>query len=121
MIKWLFNCWAKLHPYRTEWVEDLPDCTSKDTVYVVGGRKYPFQAVLVCPRRACKQLVHLDVSPDIKGYWKLTEHSRGELSLYPSVHVTGLRCKCHYWLMRGRIRWSETPVILVPRENRCEP
>ncbi|MCY4276900.1 MAG: DUF6527 family protein [Gammaproteobacteria bacterium] len=121
MIRWLFNLWAAHHQYRTEWVEDLPDGLSKDTVYIVGGRKYPFQAAVVCPRRACKQVIHLDLSPGVEQQWHIEEHGDGEISLHPSIHVTGLSCNCHYWLRHGTVRWSETPKLRVPRENRHDP
>ncbi len=118
VIRWLFNQLAKRHPYRTEWVEDLPERVARDTVYIIGGKKYPFQAAVVCPRRRCRQIIHLDISPELQKRWLITEHPGGEVSLHPSVHVTGRSCKCHYWLQRGRIRWSGTPSIFVPRENR---
>lgn len=121
MIRFFFNCVAWFRPYRSEWVEDLPDETARDTIYVVGGRRYPFQVVVVCPRRACKQLVHLDISPSISKRWSMTEHGDGLLSLLPSVHVTGLRCRCHYWVRHGRIRWNEAPCLRVPKENLDDP
>ena len=121
MFRWVFNQLAKFRPYSTEWVEDLPKFVSKDTVYIIGGKNYPFQAAVVCPRYRCRQVIHLDLSSELASGWKMTEHLDGELSLYPSVHVTGLKCKCHYWLHRGKIRWSESPSVFVPRENKVDP
>ena len=121
MIKWLFNLWAQFHPYHTEWVEDLPENPAKNTVYIVGGREYPFYAAIVCPRQACRQVVHLDVSPDVRKKWRITEHPNGLISLFPSVHVTGLACQCHYWLRQGRIVWSEAPPLFVPERNKHDP
>ena len=118
MLRWLFNFWARFYPYRTEWVEDLPEQRNKNTVYIVGGRQYPFYAAVACPRQACRQLVHLDISSDAPKKWRVTEHSDGRISLWPSVHVTGLSCRCHYWLRRGRIVWSEAPSLFVPENNR---
>jgi len=121
MLKWLFNQWAKRHPYRTEWVEDLPDLVTKNTVYVIGGKRHPFQAAVVCPRKRCRQIVHLDVSPELPRRWLMTVHPDGTLSLHPSIHVTGRSCRCHYWLQHGRIHWSEAARIFVPKENRHAP
>lgn len=118
MFRWIFNTWARFRPYRTEWVEDLPDDLQKNTVYIIGGRKHPFYAAIVCPRRTCRQVVHLDVSPQVDKRWSITEHADGQISLSPSVHVTGLPCRCHYWLRKGRIVWSESPPFFVPKENR---
>lgn len=120
MIRWLFNRLAKLHPYRTEWVEDLPEQVIKDTVYIIGGKKHAFQAAVVCPRRQCRHVIHLDISPEVENSWSITEHSGGEISLFPSVHVCALKCRCHFWLKCGIIRWSETPIIIVPKENKID-
>lgn len=118
MIKWLANLAARFRPYRTEWVDDPPDEPRPRTVYVVGGRRHPFYTVVACPRRACRQVVNLDVSPEVKPHWRIKEHTDGTLSLHPSIRVTGLPCKCHYWLRSGRVVWSEAPKVFVPRRNR---
>lgn len=118
MIKWLANALARFQPYRTEWVEDPPDDPQPRTVYVVGGRRHPFSAVVPCPRRACRQSANLDVAPDVKPRWRFLEHTDGTLSLHPSIHVTALPCKCHYWLRRGRVVWHKSPTLFVPRRNR---
>ena len=112
---------AKRRPYRTEWVEDLPERVAKDTVYIVGGERHPFRAAVVCPRHRCQQVIHLDIAPSFARRWSMTVHSDKTLSLHPSIHVTGHPCRCHYWLRRGKIRWSEAPGILVPRENTRDP
>lgn len=121
MVKSLFNFLARFRPYQTEWVEDLPSDVQKNTVYIIGGRKHPFYAAIVCPRRACQQVIHLDVSPMVTKRWRITEHSGGQISLVPSVHVTNLPCHCHYWLRQGRIVWADTPYIFVPEDNKHDP
>lgn len=118
LVRWLFNQLARFHPYRVDWVEDLPEHVTRDTIYIIGGKRHPFQAAIVCPRRRCRQIIYLDISPDLQNRWLVIEHPSGEISLHPSVHVTRRRCKCHYWVRRGRICWSETPRIWVPKENR---
>jgi len=62
MVRWPFSQLAKRHPYGTEWVEDLPERVAKDTVYIIGGKTYPFQAAVICPRRRCQQIIRLDIS-----------------------------------------------------------
>ena len=118
MIRWILNLLERRRPYRTDWVEDLPDAPSERTVYIIGGREHPFYAAIVCPRKACRQVVHLDLSPQIDKRWRITEHTGGKISLSPSVHVTGLPCRCHYWLRKGRIVWNERPPFSVPEANR---
>ena len=120
MIRQLFNLVARRRPYRAAWVEDLPGRPAADMLYVIGGRRHPFQVAVVCPRRACRQIIHLDISPTVTPRWSLVEHADGSVSISPSVHVTGLPCRCHYWVRRGRIQWSEAPRLGVPKENRYD-
>ena len=117
MFKWLFNLRARFHPYETCWVEDFPIVPKKRTLYVIGGREHPFSVAISCPRRKCNQVIQLDVSPDIRPRWKLREHADGRISLSPSILVTAFPCKCHYWIKRGRVIWSESPKLLLPRIN----
>ena len=117
MIRWLANVVARFRPYRTEWVDDLPDEPQRRTVYVVGGRRHPFHAAVPCPRRVCRRVVNLDVASQVQPRWRITEHMDGTLSLHPSIHVAALPCQCHYWLRRGRVVWSDAPTVLVPRAN----
>ena len=121
MFRWIFNIWARFRLYSTEWVEDLPDDLQENTVYIIGGRKHPFYAAIVCPRKACRQVVHVDVSSQVDKRWRIIEHVDGQISLSPSIHVTGLPCRCHYWLRKGRIVWSESPPFFVPEANRHDP
>ena len=123
MIKWLFNILSSRHPLKTEWVEDLPTSRTKRSVYVVGGRQFPFNLAIPCPRSACRQLIQLDLSTQLPTArrWKIREESDGTITLSPSVHVTRLKCRCHYWLRRGRVVWCDTPPLFVPTENRHDP
>ena len=83
MIKWLFNCVARFRPYHTEWVEDLPENPQKNTVYVIGGHKHPFYAAVVCPRKVCRQIIHLEVTPETVNGWSIIEHPGERISLMP--------------------------------------
>lgn len=118
MFKFLLNIWARFRPYSTEWVEDLPEDIQENTIYIIGGRDHPFYAAIVCPRRVCRQVVHLDISSQVEKQWRIVEHACGKISLTPSIHVTGLPCRCHYWLRKGRIIWSESPPCFIPEVNR---
>ena len=119
MIKTIFG-WLERwrRSYRVEWVEDLPDSPRARTVYVIGGREHPFYAAVVCPRQKCGEVIHLEISEQFPKRWKLSEHENRTVSLHPSIHVTGRACRCHYWLRRGRIEWSESPPLFVPKTNK---
>ena len=114
-----FNCCQHLRrQYKTKWVEDIPENIEKNTIYIVGGRKYPFWAAVTCPKKRCKKVIHLEVSPDLEKRWRFREHRDGTLTLNPSIYVTKYPCKCHYWIKKGRVVWSEIPPFSVPKENR---
>ena len=118
MLTKLLNLFERLRKYQTHWVEDLPENPERDTVYVIGGREHPYYAAIICPRKNCKNIVHLEISTEFKKRWKLHEHHDGSVSLSPSVHVINAPCGCHYFLRKGKITWAEFPVLFVPKENR---
>ena len=112
------NFLEQFRKYRTEWVEDLPEHITKNTIYIIGGRKYPFYAVVTCPRKKCKKLPHLEISHKFEKRWKVTETKQGVLSLNPSIYITDSSCKCHYWVKKGHIVWHSMLPLIVPRENK---
>ncbi len=95
--------------YATEWVEDLPDVPSPDTIYVVGGRSHPYRIVMQCPKRKCDHLVYLDVFEDADPKWRFHEHRDGSLSLSPSIFLPKLPCRSHYQVKKGKIVWTPRP------------
>ena len=118
-LLWLVNrFWENKPQYRTQWVEDLPDDLQKNTIYIIGGRAYPYYAAVTCPRKHCKQIIHLEISGQFRKRWRVTEHEDGSLTLSPSVYVNKLPCRCHYWLRQGRVVWCVIPSLRVPVENR---
>ncbi|MDA7955894.1 MAG: hypothetical protein MPK34_01460 [Gammaproteobacteria bacterium] len=119
MIKHFLNLWERTRRYKTEWVEDLPEQTEKQTVYIIGGRKHPFYAAVACPRKNCAEVIHLEISPEAKKRWKVVEHKDKSVSLSPSIYATALPCRCHYWFRRGRVVWCDSPPLFVPRKNRA--
>ena len=119
MIKLIFNFLARRRRYRTEWVDDLPEDVQRQTVYIIGGREHPFYAAVVCPRRACRQVIHLDLAEEVDKRWRFSEHGDGSISLSPSVHVTAMPCACHYWFCEGVVHWVSAPPLAVPKENKC--
>lgn len=123
LFRRFFNFLEQRKPlYRTEWVEDLPEIPRKRTVYIIGGREHPFYAAIVCPRDGCGHVAHLGVSNQFARHkrWRISEKKDGTISLFPSVHVTGRKCRCHYWLRKGKIEWSDRPPFTVPKENKTQ-
>lgn len=113
----ILNCFWRFRTYQTEWVEDLPEKTGKDTIYIVGGREHPYYAAVVCPRHSCKRVISLEISKKSRKRWKMVEHGNGSLTLSPSIYVTRRPCKCHYWIRRGKVTWADFPPVFVPKSN----
>ena len=99
-------------------MEDLPEKTDRKTIYIIGGREHPFYAAFSCPRKQCKQTIHLEISPDFKKRWKVYEHEDGSLTFSPSVYIADSPCKCHYWIRNGHIVWCDVLPLTVPKENK---
>ena len=116
LVMRLLNFLARFRPYRTEWVEDLPEKPRARTVYIVGGRSHPYEAVFACPR-GCGEFLRVDVAPQHRKSWRVSEHKGGAISLSPSVWLT-TECRCHFWLQNGRIVWCELPAFGAANRKR---
>lgn len=110
MREWIRSFGRRYHRWRStrrrltvEWLEDLPERTRKDRIYVVGGRAHPWQVVFRCPC-GCRQMVYVGVAASLARRWRLVEHMDGTLSLSPSVWRSE-GCRSHFFLRRGRIKW----------------
>lgn len=101
---WLIDLWKP--KYKTAWIEDLPENLSRKTIYIVGGRAFPFQAVFLCPKD-CKEKIFLNLSEQHhrNARWDITEHADHSVSLHPSIWMKTFECGCHYWVKKGRIIW----------------
>ena len=101
---WISNLWVS--KYKTAWVEDLPKELDKSTIYIVGGKEHPFQAVFLCSR-SCGKVISLNISKQHNKWerWIVTEHKNSTISLYPSIWMKTFDCNCHYWFREGRIIW----------------
>lgn len=101
----VFRAWLLRRPlpYGAVTVEELPDELDARTLYVVGEKGYVWFAAMLCPC-GCGSTLHLNMLPDSRPRWKLTEHRDGTPSLHPSVwRVKG--CGSHFFLRRGLIDW----------------
>ena len=96
----------------------MPAHINKKTIYILGGRKYPFYAVVSCQRKQCQKVVHLAISEQFKNRWQMKESKAEDLSFTPSVYVSDTSCKCHYWIKNSHIVWHSLPPLVVPIENR---
>lgn len=100
---WLRRSWLGDRPFRTADADEEPDHLDPRTVYVIKDAGQSWAAVMSCPG-GCGQVLHMNLLPDTKPVWKLTEHSDGTVSLTPSVWRRE-GCGCHFWLRSGRVNW----------------
>ena len=115
-MKWLYGLVARIRdvvvrwlisPYRTEIVEaDLPNALRRRTLYIVREDGFDEQAALMCPC-GCRRVLHMNLIPDERPCWQVTQHNDGTATLYPSVWRKG-DCGSHFWLRQGQIQWCRT-------------
>jgi hypothetical protein len=102
---WILNLFGIYSDvYSTFKVNDtLPSALKKNAIYIVEDDGYQEQVAMLCPCD-CKRILHLNLLPDDRPYWKLTEHPDGTVSLHPSVWRK-TDCCSHFWFKGGRVHW----------------
>ena len=118
LIITIINLFERLRQYKTIWVEDLPERTIKNAIYIIGGQEHPFYAAVTCPRKKCRKIIHLEISKQFKKRWSVKKEKNGTISLSPSIHIIDSPCRCHYWLKNGHVVWHSLPSLFVPKSNR---
>ena len=98
----VWNAWPWSR-WRLVYVEDAPDAPRFGKVYIIGGREYPFQAVMDCPC-GCGSPIWLDLVSGGGPYWTAREGRSRVASLKPSVWRAD-SCHSHFILRDGRVRW----------------
>lgn len=85
---------------------DVPEQLNTDTFYVAGSPRYMKWAVFACP---CDRGHHVTLSLQEGDYprWRL-QVDHGRPTVYPSIDVLE-EPRCHYWIVRGRVRWAPSP------------
>ncbi len=76
---------------------------SKKTVYIVEDDGYQEQVAMLCPC-GCGRILHMNLLPDERPCWKVTEHKDGTVSLHPSIWRK-TDCRSHFWFKNGRVQW----------------
>jgi hypothetical protein len=90
--------------YRTEIVrEHLPKTLHKYVLYLVEDDGFREQAAMLCPC-GCGRVLHMNLLPDERPCWRVTEHPDGTATLSPSVWRQK-DCGSHFWFKRGRVIW----------------
>jgi Family of unknown function (DUF6527) len=105
-LRWAWQgvCAWVVPTYRTITVqENLPAKLKRRAIYVVEEDGFKEQAAMLCPC-GCRCVLHMNLLPDERPWWKLTEHADGTASLFPSVWRQK-DCSSHFWFRNGRVVW----------------
>lgn len=86
--------------FRLVWCQDLPDKLKFHTIYIVGTREHPWQAVFGCPC-GCGDTIYIGVS---SGGWKLVFAAQRKISLRPSIFRT-VGCRSHFFIEDCKVKW----------------
>ena len=71
-------------PYATRIVDDyLPKQLRKRTLYIVQEDGLFEQAAMLCPC-GCKRILHMNLLPEERPCWRVTQHKDGTATLCPS-------------------------------------
>ena len=101
--------WARIghwfvRPYRTVIVEEtLPEQLERRVMYIVREDGFDEQAAMLCPC-ACGCILHMNLLPDERPCWRVTQNIDGTATLYPSVWRKK-DCGSHFWLRNGHVQW----------------
>ncbi len=87
-----------IEQFKLYYVTNLPISLDEGLLYV--SRKYGISGHL-CPCGCGNKII----TPLGKTEWKL-KVIKGKPSLYPSIGNWQLRCKSHYWILKGKVVWS---------------
>lgn len=101
-LAWLFK---EKKIYRREYVSDIPKNPQPYKVYILGGTKNPFLAVIQCPC-GCGESLHMNLLSSRNPCWKLYFDNNEIVTFEPSLWKnTG--CRSHFHLINGEIRWTK--------------
>jgi hypothetical protein len=89
---------------RVEWDEEPPTGGTQPSDRLVLGGSAPYAKWLsfACPC-GCGVVVSLNLMKRHRPCWRVTLHSDGTLSAFPSVDVVA--CSSHFFLDRNRVYW----------------
>jgi hypothetical protein len=83
---------------RHEFVEFIPTKLEAGTLYI-------FHKYRTAAHQCCCGCGFEVVTPLHPAKWRLTDHGES-VSLDPSIGNWSFPCQSHYWIERGRVRWS---------------
>lgn len=105
LATWLSQLFRKKKPYRTIFLEDLPDHLESNAVYVLGEGEHLWSAAMLCPC-GCGETLHISLHQEGRPRWALINHGDGTVSFRPSIWRKH-GCKSHFFFEQGLVRWCK--------------
>lgn len=96
----------KQFQYKVEIIPDNPNLENlkKDTVYVVGEKRYMKWAYMKCPC-GCNEIIMLSLNRNSYPSWSVKQDSLGRATISPSINkLSG--CKSHFFVKNGKLIWA---------------
>jgi hypothetical protein len=109
LTKFLHGIYVRLYdwlfpPFSTQLVEEnLPKKLKQRTLYIVQEDGFQEHAAMFCPC-GCGAILQMNLLPDERPCWSVTQHANGTASLHPSVWRQK-ECRSHFWFRQGRVVW----------------
>ena len=102
IYEWFLDLWNP--PYKTIYAEEsLPKRLHNKAIYIIQEDGFFENAAMICPC-GCNKTLYMNLIPDERPCWKVTKHTNGTATLYPSVWRKK-ECGSHFWFREGRVHW----------------
>lgn len=82
----------------------MPQSIPRNTIAIIGSKEKPKWAIFACPC-GTGHTIMLNLSRARRPFWSLSLDDDGP-SLSPSVDFRDGYTHCHFWLQRGRVRFT---------------
>lgn len=87
-----------------EAADELPVTLLPRTAMLVGTPDKANWVAFDCPRHSSERIL-LNLSATRRPHW--TVNSEGLLTIAPSIDAIHRGSRCHFWIRRGKVRWTE--------------
>ena len=86
--------------------DEVPACIPRRRAFLVATPATQKWLVFDCPCGAGHRIM-LNLDGTRKPFWRLKTSVRRKITLSPSIDYRDKNRRCHYFMKKGRVRWSE--------------
>ncbi len=116
-FKWITSFWKRFRKhesltisnkaenlrFRIEYVEDLPNLISNNSIFIVQDGNEPDLLVFKCPC-GCDANIMLNLLKDASPRWNYEIFEEKYINISPSIWKKS-GCKSHFFVVRSNIKW----------------